>query len=71
MLLGWILAMARQVRVQYEGAMYHLMNRGDLREKIFRDDLDRNDFLQILAAACTKTGWQVQAYCLMSNQFHW
>src|SRR6266436_3634499 len=62
--------MARQLRVQYEGAIYHLMSRGDRREEIFRDDLDRKNFLQTLAAASTKTGWQVHAYCLMSNHFH-
>jgi putative transposase len=35
-----MLAMPRQPRIQYEGAIYHLMNRGDRREEIFRDDLD-------------------------------
>jgi putative transposase len=43
------------------------MSRGDRREEIFRDDLDREDFLKVLSAACQKTGWQVRAYCLMSN----
>src|SRR5437870_10748112 len=62
--------MPRQMRIQYEGAIYHLMSRGDRREEIFRDDLDRKNFLQTLAAASTKTGWQVHAYCLMSNHFH-
>src|SRR6266446_6372704 len=62
--------MARQLRVQYEGAIYHLMSRGDRREEIFRDDLDRKNFLQTLAAASTKTGWKVHAYFLMSNHFH-
>jgi REP element-mobilizing transposase RayT len=46
------------------------MSRGDRREEIFRDDLDRKNFLQTLAVASTKTGWQVHAYCLMSNHFH-
>lgn len=62
--------MPRQLRVQYEGAIYHLMNRGDRREEIFRDDLDRKTFLQTLGAACEKTGWQMHAYCLMKNHFH-
>jgi REP element-mobilizing transposase RayT len=62
--------MPRQLRIQYEGATYHLMSRGDRREEIFRDDLDRKDFLKTLGAACQKTGWQVHAYCLMSNHFH-
>jgi putative transposase len=62
--------MARQLRIQYQGAIYHLMSRGDRREEIFRDDLDRKIFLQTLGGACQKTRWQVHAYCLMSNHFH-
>jgi hypothetical protein len=48
--------MARQLRIQYEGAIYHLMSRGDRREAIFQDDLDRKCFLQALGAVCEKTG---------------
>ena len=62
--------MPRKLRVQYPGAIYHLMNRGDRRDKIFDDDQDRHRFLKTLAQACEKTGWQVHAYCLMSNHFH-
>ncbi|MFN8005451.1 MAG: transposase [Terriglobia bacterium] len=62
--------MARQVRVEYEGAIYHLINRGDRREDIFRDDRDRGRFLETLEESCGKTGWQVHAYCLMRNHFH-
>ena len=62
--------MPRQLRIQYEGAIYHLMSRGDRREEIFRDDLDRKSFLMTLGGACQKTGWQVYAYCLMNNHFH-
>jgi hypothetical protein len=62
--------MARKLRIQYGGAVYHVLNRGDRREEIFRDDLDRRRFLETLAEACAKTGWQVQAYCLMPNHFH-
>ena len=62
--------MARKLRVQYPGAIYHVMNRGDRRERIFLDDLDRQKFLETLGEACQKTGWQVHAYCLMDNHFH-
>ena|SRR5579884_327241 len=62
--------MPRKLRIEYEGAIYHVMNRGDRREAIFRDDSDRHLFLQTLAQACEKTGWQVHAWCLMSNHFH-
>jgi len=46
------------------------MNRGDRRESIFLDNADRKLFLSTLAEACTKTDWQVHAYCLMNNHFH-
>jgi len=62
--------MARQLRIEYEGAIYHLLSRGDRREEIFRDDLDRKAFLETLAKTCQKSGWQVHAYCLMRNHFH-
>jgi REP element-mobilizing transposase RayT len=50
--------------------MYHVMNRGDQREAIFKDDPDRQRFLSTLGEACEKTEWQVHAYCLMNNHFH-
>ena len=62
--------MARKLRVEFEGAVYHVMNRGDQRERIFVDDEDRRLFLATLGEACAKTEWQVHAFCLMSNHFH-
>ena len=59
--------MPRKLRIQYPGAIYHLMNRGDQREAIFRDDADRQKLLGTLGEACLKTEWQVHAYCLMSS----
>ena len=59
--------MARKPRVEYPGAVYHVMNRGDRREPIFRDDSDRQRFVNTLGEACGKTGWQVHALCLMPN----
>jgi len=47
--------MARKLRIQYEGAIYHVMNRGDRREDIFHDDQDRQLFLKTLGEACEKT----------------
>ncbi len=58
------------MRVEYPGAIYHIMDRGDRREDIFVNDVDRQDLLKTLAEACQKTGWQVHAYCLMRNHFH-
>jgi len=62
--------MARKLRVQYPGAIYHVMNRGDRREPIFHNDKDRVLFLETLDEACQKTDWQIHAWCLMSNHFH-
>jgi REP element-mobilizing transposase RayT len=62
--------MARPLRVEYPGAVYHVLNRGDRREPIFKDDTDRQAFLATLGEACGKTGWQVHALCLLPNHFH-
>jgi putative transposase len=62
--------MPRKLRLEYPGAMYHLMSRGDQREDIFLCDVDRHDFLKTLAEACRKTGWQIHAFCLMRNHYH-
>ena len=62
--------MARKPRVEYEGAIYHVMSRGDRREAIYRDDTDRKGFLRTLGEACGRTGWRVHAYVLMSNHYH-
>ena len=45
----------RKIRIQYPGAMYHLMSRGGRRENIFLEDVDRHDFLKTLAEPCQKT----------------
>ena len=62
--------MARSVRIEYAGAYYHLMARGNRREAIFLDDDDRRFFLQVLAEACEQTGWQVHSWVLMGNHYH-
>jgi REP element-mobilizing transposase RayT len=62
--------MPRKLRIEYPGAIYHVMSRGDGKGDIFLDDVDRQDFLKTLAEACLKTGFQVHAYCLMRNHFH-
>src|SRR5271168_1345006 len=62
--------MARKLRIQYAGAVYHVMHRGDRREAVFEDDQDRQRFLETVSEACQKTAWQIHAYCLMRNHFH-
>jgi putative transposase len=51
--------MARELRIQYPGAIYLVMNRGDLREAIIHDPRDYERFLQTLAQACAKARWQL------------
>ena len=62
--------MARPLRIEYPGAIYHVLSRGDRRQAIVRDHADRNLFLDLLGRTCKKTAWEIHAYCLMSNHFH-
>lgn len=62
--------MARQVRVEYPGALYHVMSRGDRRKDIFCSDEDRESFLKTLGDACGRTGMVVHSYVLMKNHYH-
>jgi hypothetical protein len=54
--------MARKLRLEYLGAMYHVMSRGDQRDDLFLDDEDRYDFLKTLSEPCKKTDWQIHAF---------
>lgn len=56
--------MPRKLRIQYPGAVYHVMSRGDQRERIFKDQKDRAMFVSALEEACQKTEWQVHAFCV-------
>lgn len=62
--------MARQRRIEYEGAIYHIMARGDRREDIVYDDKDRQRFEDTLAEVVESCGWVVYAWVLMSNHYH-
>lgn len=62
--------MARGIRVEYAGAFYHVMARGNRRERIFREEADRGFFCQTLGEACARTGWKVHAWVLMGNHYH-
>ena len=59
--------MPRKLRVEYPGAMYQVMSRGDRCENIFLDDEDRQDFLNTPAEAYQKAGRQVHAYGLLGE----
>ena len=59
--------MPRPLRIEYAGAIYHAVNRGNRREAIFLDDADPHDFLKTPGDACAKTRFAVHAYCLIKN----
>ena len=62
--------MPRKPRVEYAGATYHVMSRGNRQQAVFRTDEDRGTFLAALGEACGRTGWKVHAYVLMGNHYH-
>ena len=62
--------MARPLRLEFAGALYHVTSRGDRREDIYDSDADRELFLSILGDVCERFNWQCHAYCLMSNHYH-
>lgn len=62
--------MPRKPRVEYEGAIYHVMSRGNHQEAIYRNDRDCEIFLDTLEEACGRTGWRVHAFVLMGNHYH-
>jgi REP element-mobilizing transposase RayT len=62
--------MARPLRIEYDGAVYHVTSRGNERRSIYRDDEDRRMFLDILQKAITRYNWLCHAYCLMTNHYH-
>jgi putative transposase len=62
--------MARPLRLDIPGALYHITARGNARGPIYRDDHDRAAFLTLLGATCKQYGWTVHAYCLMTNHYH-
>lgn len=62
--------MSRKLRIEYEGAMYHVINRGNYRADIFGSEGAKDAFEQCLWEACGKTGWRVHAYVVMRNHYH-
>lgn len=68
--LNHLFLMARPLRIEYAGALYHVTSRGDRREDIYEDDEDREVFLEVLSHCVERFNWLVHAYCLMSNHYH-
>ena len=62
--------MARPLRLEFPGAIYHVTSRGNAREAIFLDAEDRPIFLGVLGEVVARFGWLCHAYCLMDNHYH-
>ncbi|MBA3535953.1 MAG: transposase [Tatlockia sp.] len=62
--------MARPLRIEYPGAVYHITSRGDRREDIYLSSHDMNTFLATLGSTCERYAWHCYAYCLMNNHYH-
>jgi len=62
--------MSRPLRLEFPGAVYHVTSRGDRREPIYVDDVDRAEHLAVLAQAAERFDAQVLAYCQMGNHYH-
>ena len=62
--------MARPLREELAGGLYHVTSRGDRREAIYIDDEVREKWLEILGNVCSRFNWRCHAYCLMDNHYH-
>ncbi|MBI2999681.1 MAG: transposase [Deltaproteobacteria bacterium] len=62
--------MARPLRIEFPGAIYHVTSRGNARLAIYKDDQDRQCFLTTLAEVIDRYHWLLHAYCLMNNHYH-
>ncbi|WP_084681013.1 transposase [Desulfospira joergensenii] len=62
--------MARPLRIEYPGAVYHITARGNARDRIFLEDEDRDRFLEILSDTLQRYNWLCHGLCLMDNHYH-
>lgn len=62
--------MARPLRIEYPGAVYHVTSRGNAKDSIFIDDKDRDNFLKVLSFVVKRYNWICHGYCLMYNHYH-
>jgi putative transposase len=62
--------MARKARIEFEGAYYHVINRGNYRSWIFETTGARKSFLECLVLTCESKGWRLHGWCLMGNHYH-
>src|SRR5690242_2765292 len=62
--------MPRPLRVQFAGAVYHVMNRGVRGTPLYTEPAEREQFLELLGETCRRYDWQTFGYCLMGNHYH-
>jgi putative transposase len=62
--------MARPLRIEYPGALYHVTSRGNAKSKIFRNGKDREYFLDLLGFVIKRFHWLCHGYCLIDNHYH-
>ncbi|TSC95364.1 MAG: hypothetical protein Athens101410_614 [Parcubacteria group bacterium Athens1014_10] len=62
--------MTRPLRIEYPGAIYHITSRGNAKQIIFQDDLDRGNFFRVLSLVIERFNWICHSYCLMDNHYH-
>lgn len=62
--------MARPLRLEFAGAVYHVTSRGDRREDIYLNDDDRQEWMAVLRLVCERFNWVVHAFCQMTNHYH-
>jgi len=62
--------MARPLRIEYAGAIYHVTSRGDRREEIYLDEEDREIWLAVMAQVCERFNWRCHTWCMMDNHYH-
>ena len=62
--------MARPLRLEFAGALYHITSRGDRREAIYRDNDDRLQWFEVVGQVCERFNWVIHGYCQMTNHYH-
>ncbi len=62
--------MARPLRIEFEGALYHVTGRGNARQRVFADEKDRAKFVQLLSESLGRYEVELHAYVLMGNHYH-
>ena len=67
--MAWFFV-ARRPRIEFPGATYHVINRGNFRKDLFSPEGSAKAFEKVLAQTCAKCGWRLGAYCIMGNHFH-